>query len=132
MAKFRDIQQDLESVFASPEWVATGIAAYPSTYDGPTGGGEFVRINIISGAGDVGGFSTYRVNGQLRLDLFVAGNDPDKRANEIADILDSILQGRTFTNGTQTRASFLANRGRDEASGSLTRYNYNLPFVYYS
>ena len=131
MPKFRNIQSDIESQFASTAWTTTGITAVPSNYDGPVTG-EFVRINILNGEAGSDTFATSRINGLLRVDMFVPAADADRRANEIADILDGIFQFSTLSRGTQLFGSSIANIGSDPESADLWRYNYNISFIHYS
>ena len=51
---------------------------------------------------------------------------------EIADLLDNLLQNKTFTNGTKTRESGLTVLGLDKDNPELFRGDYSVQFIHYT
>lgn len=133
MARYRNIQSDLEGPFATIDWTGLGITAIPVGYEGTTSEStEFVRINIINGQTVGNLFSGNGITGVVRIDIFVSRGAGTTRVNEIADILDSLFQGKTFDNGTQTRSSSLSPAGPDPDNQAFFRANYVVPFTHHS
>jgi len=127
---FDSIRSDIYSVFASSQWTATGIKAYPANYQGTISNkNEFVRISIISGRAS---FDAYNLNksipGVLILSVFVKTGAGDKRLFEIADILDDIFEGKTLQNGTQFGPGTINVIGLDRDDPALYRGDYTISF----
>ena len=127
---FDSIRSDIYSVFASSQWTATGIKAYPANYQGTISNkNEFVRISILSGKSNFDSFNLQKtVPGLLILSVFVKTGAGDKRLFQIADILDSIFEGKTLQNGTQFGPSTINVIGLDRDDPALYRGDYSITF----
>ena len=131
MAKYAETKADVEGVFASEDWTNNNITAYPSNYQAGDYSSEFVRLEILPNSqrvsyGDIG------VAGNVIVQIFVEAGVGITRATEISDILDTVLQNKIFSRGTQTGASTLAFLGLDASNNSLFRAEYLVPFRKYS
>ena len=128
MPKFVDAQRDLEGAFASSSWT---IPTVPANYQAPNNATEFVRVNVLPGAGN----STYggaADSGMLRVDIYVPSGLGLSRVFEVADLLDALVSRQVFTNGTQTGASTVTAMSIDPANAGLFRASYSVPYRHYS
>lgn len=127
---YADLESDIFSIFASPEWVAENIATYPSNFVGS--GDEFIRVNIIPSS--VGVNKTSKA-GVLIIDIYTPAGRGTKRSSLIADALDKYIANqslKTIANAvTQFNESALANIGPDTDDGSLYASQYTIPFNFY-
>ena len=135
MARYRDIQSDVENIFASDAWIDTGIKAIPSNFNGPVGSDEFVKVEVIPGSPRVF-YGTTSANtsgtiGQIIVQIYTESGRGPTRGYEIADTLDTLLQQARLTNGTRTGSSAVAEIGTDQDNESLFRTEYVVNFTHY-
>lgn len=124
MAKYSDIAEDIETAVGS----ITGLVVIPQGFPAPTGGGSFARMSIIYATDPTNQFGSFGIRGQVEIAIFTPFGSGERPGQDIADQLDDALQGKVFTNGTQTNGSVLVPRGVDSVDASLIRFNYTLPF----
>ena len=130
MAKFRDVQRDVEELFAAETWTDHGIPAYPSNFQGGTYSAEFVRVEFLPGR-PLTTYGSRGVQGQIIIQIYVKAGGGISRAAEIADILDSIIQGQQLPRGTITGTSSITFLGIDSLDNSLFRADYSVGFRRY-
>lgn len=132
MGKYTNLNKIINSVFASPAWVAENIATYPSNMSIPVGITTAIRVNIVASRSNLLNFPK-SVSGQLVIDIFVPSGDGPKMANAVSDTLDRHLSGKTLTDAgsTQLLESTLVDLGDDDANKSLRRFKYSISFNYY-
>lgn len=131
MNKYTQCQQSVFDFFASTEWTNTGIQAMPNNFTAPTGDSEFIRIAVIPSRRGLNINSTY---GQIIIDIFTSANAGPLRYAEIADILDSMLVGKSKSvpGGTlQVADSYLSPHGADKMNASIHRATYGVTFNFY-
>ena len=95
MAKYRNVQTDIESLFATPIWTGNNIQAYPSNYQGGSFADEFVKIEIIPGR-PLLTYGRPGVQGQVIIQIYTKAGEGISRSFQIADILDNLLQEQTL------------------------------------
>ena len=132
MGKYKNLQDDVFSVFASAEWKAESLKVIPTNAINIGESREFLRADILASST---GINSKSVSGLLIVDIFTsAGNGPN-RASLIADKLDSYLANQSIkTNGnnvTQFLGSTMTPRGRDPADKTLHKSVYSIPFNYF-
>jgi len=127
------LKTDVYSIFASTEWLASGVKAYPANYSGLIDNtGPFLRINILPGTPSIAAYELKKkFDGLLILSIFVKAGNGDSDLFTVADTLDSFFQGKTLTNGTQFGVSTLSALGLDPADKSLYRGDYSINFKAY-
>ena len=130
MAKYADVLRDVEELFASTAWTATGIQAYPSNYQGGSFTDEFVRVEVLP-AQPRTSYGSLRVGGQIIVQIYTRAGEGTRRSMEIADLLDTVLQAKTLQRGTQTGTSSLSFLGIDNDDNSLFRADYAISFRNY-
>ena len=131
MAKYRNVQSDIEGVFATEMWTENNIVTYPSNYQGGDFADEFVKIEILPGRP----LTTYTrpgVQGQIIIQIYTRAGEGITRSAAIADILDQVLQVQSFSRGTQTGTSSIAFLGIDSQDNSLFRADYSVSFRNYN
>lgn len=132
MGKFSDLQNDIFSVFNSPEWKAENVKTFPSDFLAMNAGNEYLRVNVIAGSF---GVNRRSVSGILIIDIFTPAGIGPKRSNLIADKLDRYLENKSIslTTGsvTQFQNSAMKPLGVDKDNPSLTRYSYEIPFNFF-
>lgn len=132
MGKYTGLQEDIFSVFATPEWKAEKIKTFPVNFVTVNQGNEFIRVAIVSSGA---GINLSSVSGTFIVDIFTpAGNGP-KQASLIADKLDQYLVGKSLSTNsgavTQlTSSSFDVGRP-DRDNPALFRSTYTIPFNYF-
>jgi len=131
MSKYANVISDIEGQFGTSGWTNTNISAFPSNFRVPANLSEFVKIEVLplSSNSDYGRFG---VEGIVYIQTYVQANQGVKRLMEIADLLDNILQNKTFTNGTQTRESSLNVLGLDRDNPELFRGDFAVDFINYN
>jgi hypothetical protein len=127
MGKYLNLEQDVFSIFGSPEWLAEDIRTYPSNFVATKIEDEFLRVSILPSGG---GVNLRSVSGMMIVEIYIPSGRGTKRLNEIADTLDSYLEGNT-KNRVQMSSSALSIIGEDKDNPSLFRANYSIPFNYY-
>lgn len=130
MAKYSDIQKDIEGVFAGSNWTGNNVSAYPANFVGGNFGDEFVKLEIIPSR-PLPNYGKAGNRGQVIVQIYTQAGKGPSRTYEIADLLDSELQNKTFTNGTQTGTSSLSILGIDNDDKSLFRGDYQISFIKY-
>ena len=123
-----EIQRDLELVFMSPEWTLHNITVVPDGYELL---GEGIKFSVDYDAKSFY-YGGYGVTGRMSLSIYVEAGLGQTRANEIADWLNDVFQGKTLNSGTQTGPSTLIWYGIDPDNNSLARAEYSLPFSRYA
>ena len=130
MAKYRNVQTDIEGVFATSNWTGNGIQAYPSNYQGGSFADEFVKVEIIPGR-PLLTYGSPGVQGQVIIQIYTRAGDGISRSIQIADILDTLLQVQTLPSGTTTGTSSITFLGIDSQDNSLFRADYSVSFRRY-
>ena len=133
MAKFKDVQTDIERLFGGLDdspWLTYGITSYPVNYQGGTYASEFVIVEIIPGR-PLTTYGSQGVQGQVIVQIYTQAGNGISRAVEIADLLDALLQGKQLPRGTITGTSSMSVRGIDSQDNSLFRADYVVPFRRY-
>ena len=131
MAKYSNLQNDIFSVFASAEWLAEGIATYPSLLVPDSPGTEFIRVDIIPSSQ---GVNLTSVGGILIIDIFTQVKSGPKRPTVIADILETFFQGKSFKTGTgvtQFQGSNFSPIKQDRDNPTLGMSTYSIPFNFF-
>jgi hypothetical protein len=131
MSKYTDILSNVETQFATAEWKATTILAYPVNYTVPTDKSEFVKIEVLHLEGNTS-YGRAGISGKLIIQIYVKVNQGSKRLMEIADLLDTLLQNKRLGNGTDTSESSLAILGVDQDIPDLFRGDYVLDFNHFN
>jgi hypothetical protein len=127
MGKFKTIQTDVFSVFASTAWKNEKIKTIPSNIKAPAG--PFIRVNIIT---DGRGVNNISVSGVLIVDIFTeAGKGPDP-AIFIADKLDTYLVNKTLGTASQGVVQFFNSTYSPlDVKDTLSRGQYTIPLKYF-
>lgn len=127
---FDNVLEDIESVFASSLWTTKDIDIYPDNYQGIISNEtEFCRLNVLPSSSrnhSYGG--KVLLSGLIAVKIFVSAGEGQSRTMEIADILDSILQNKRLTNGTELTTSYLNVEGLDPSNKALYSASYIIPF----
>jgi len=132
-SKYTDVLRDVEGLFSSTAWTANNIPAFPSNYDVSAtaqNNQEFVVIEVIPGRN----FTNYGrpgVKGQVIIQIYTAAGQGTARANEIADILDNLMQTRELTRGTLIGTSSMSHLDLDQNDPYLFRTDYSVSFTKY-
>jgi len=129
MGKFSDVQDEIEAIFVTPSWIATELVIIPVNYDGYQPN-EFIRLEIL-GNEQRFYYGSFGISGIVICTIFVPSGEGQTRLNEIADILDTFLQGKTLSDGTQTGPSTLIALGKDEDNSALYKAEYRVGFNKY-
>jgi hypothetical protein len=127
MGKYKQIQDDVFSIFASQEWKEEEIKTIPNNVKSPEG--PFIRVNILT---DGRSLNRVSVEGMLLIDIFTeAGRGPTSAA-EIADALDVFLVnnqlGTSDEGVVQLFSSTFSHMGVEE---TYSRAQYSIPLKYY-
>jgi len=126
MSRYESLENDIFSVFEKPEWANEGIPTFPANYKIPEGLVEFIRINILPGSP---GYNIRSISGVLILEIFSLVGVGSTRTYQIADILDTYLNGKTVSN-TQFMGSVLDSIVVDAVNESLNKTKYQISFNY--
>jgi hypothetical protein len=127
MGKYKNLEQDVFSIFGSEAWLTENIKTYPNNFTATDAGTEFLRVSILpSGSG----VNLRSVSGVLIIEIYVTAGNGTKRISELADKLDEFLEGKTM-NKVQCTSSSLSILGKDKDNPSLFRANYSISFNYY-
>jgi len=129
-SKYADVHADIEEVFATAAWKATKITAIPSNFNVTVGTVEFVKLEILPNSIQQG-YADFGVKGQVIIQIYPESGTGTKRMMAIADILDTLLETKTFIRGTQTGSSVLNVIGTDTANPALYRADYTVGFTLY-
>jgi len=130
---YDEVLDDIESVFASASWTANNITIYPDNYQGTISTqDEFCRLSVLPSTSENyvhGGKKS--LNGLVAVKIFVKAGEGQSRLMAISDILDSVLQNKRLTNGTELATSYLNVEGLDPSNNSLYSARYIIPFKLY-
>jgi len=135
-SRFTDVRTDLEQVFASTEWTSQSITAIPANYAGGTADhDEFVIVETVPGTLTNRRNRSYQnvhtVSGQYIIQIYVRTGTAQVRVMEIADILDTLLNSKRLTSGTQTGIPVVDIVGTDSDDNSLYRADFIVSFLKY-
>jgi hypothetical protein len=132
MGKFKNLQDDVYSIFGSNAWKAENIKTFPANFTSTNQGNEFIRISVVAGNSSV---NLQSVSGLLIIDIFTSAGDGSARTALIADKLDQYLVGKSIKTVEGTLTQFLSStlqpRGNDAVNPALYRSVYSIPFNYY-
>jgi len=126
-SKFVTLENQIFSVFATPEWVAEKISVHPASYINTSKDTSFCRLDIVSSGK---GVNLKSVSGMLIIDIFTPFGVGPRAGSVIADKLDSYLVGKTIV-GTQLMGSTCVPKGPDKANPSLLRSTYTIAFNHF-
>ncbi len=133
MSRYINLENDIFSLFALSNWIAEKIPTFPINYKIPEGLPEFIRINILPSKP---GYNIDSISGILIIEIFSPAGAGSTRTYQIADILDTYLNGKTLKSGTtasntQFFDSVLDQIGKDIANESLAKAKYQITFNHY-
>jgi hypothetical protein len=134
MSKYLEVLNDVESLFGQASWSSNNISAYPSNFpkssENTNVKEEFIVIEVIPGR-PFTNYGTTGLKGQIIIQIYTEVDKGVKRAYEIADILDTILERKELTSGPITGTSSMSNEGVDQDDEHLFRTDYNVSFTKY-
>jgi hypothetical protein len=130
---FDSVLEDIESVFASTSWTTNNIDIYPDNYQGAISDEtEFCRLNVLPSSSENHAHGGKKLlSGLVAVKIFVSAGEGQSRIMEIADILDSVLQNKKLTNGTELNTSYINVEGLDPSNKALYSASYIIPFKLY-
>lgn len=132
MGKYTNTEEDVFSVFAQEAWTNEGIKTFPNNYIAVGSGDEFIRVTIISSGK---GINKMSMSGVFMVEIFIPAGVGVRRANEIADKLDSYLENKTASttlgNNTQFGNSSMVHNGVDKDTPLLHKSTYTLTFNFF-
>jgi hypothetical protein len=136
MSRFTDVRTDLEELFATTDWTATGIQAFPANFAGGTAQhDEFVIVEVVPGKLTTRRNRSFQnvhtVSGQYIVQIYVRTGTAMVRSLEIADILDDLLNSKRLTSGTQTGIPVVDVIGTDTDDKTLYRVDLIVNFIKY-
>lgn len=131
MSKFVNLLSDVEGQFATSTWTSQNISAFPANFRVPETESEFVKLEVLP-LRDNSDYGRCGIEGIIYVQIYVQANQGLKRLMEIADILDTILQAKSLTNGTKTQASSLNVIGVDRDNPELFRADFAVDFTFYN
>ena len=130
MAKYKDVQTDIEEIFGTTAWNRRLITMLPSNYDGGVASPDFLRLEILP-LRPLTNYGRLGISGNIIIQIYTKAGLGISRATEIADILDEFLQSKTLTRGTNTGTSSVSFLGVDSNDNTLFRADYLVPFRNY-
>ena len=131
MSKYANVVSDIEGLFATSAWTTNNISTYPSNYEIPSTDNEFIKIEVLP-LNTNSGYSRAGVQGLIIIQVYVTANKGIRRLMEIADLLDSLLQNKTLSNGTKTESSSISILGQDRDNPNLFRGDYTVNFKFFN
>ena len=131
MSKYANVVSDIEGLFATATWTNNSISAYPSNYEIPSTDNEFVKIEVLP-LNTNSGYSRAGIQGLVIIQVYVTANKGIRRLMEIADLLDSLIQNKTLSNGTKLESSSMSVLGQDKDNPDLFRGDYTVNFKFYN
>jgi len=127
---FDNVLDDIEGIFASSTWLANNIDIYPDNYQGSINDEtEFCRLNVMPSNSEnleYGGLKL--LSGLIAIKIFVGAGEGQSRIMAISDVLDSVLQNKKLTRGTELFTSYLNVEGLDPTNKALYSASYIIPF----
>lgn len=127
MATNTQILTAVETLFSSSDWTDNNIKTYPTNYQGKIDSNEWVRLNVFPFSSNVY-YNDINRSGQIVCNIFVPSGQGMKRAYEIADILNNILERKTISGYLQTTNSFITNIGVDIKNAGLYSVDFTVDF----
>lgn len=131
MSKFQTISKQIYAVFASKSWTDTNIKMLPENYVSGKNNGEFARLSVIPGGRSL---NLKSASGILIIDVFVVSGNGPQRSLVVADKLDELFCGKSFTNPQgrlQFSAGTLSKGTPDIDNSSLYRISYSVTFNFF-
>jgi len=130
---FDNVLDDIEGVFASSSWTTHSIDIYPDNYQGTISDEtEFCRLNVMPSASENLAYGGNKeLSGLVAVKIFVSAGEGQSRIMEISDTLDTVLQYKKLTNGTELHTSYLNVEGLDPSNKALYSASYIIPFKIY-
>lgn len=133
MGKFADISSLIFSIFGTTEWQSESIVTHPSNFTGSVSGNEYIRVSVLTANSKLGYTNLNSMVGQIVIEIFTKAGEGPSRPDQIADVLDKYLVGKSFSSqlGTlQTSASLKVQGKIDSANPALfkTLYTVNLNY----
>ena len=130
MAKYSEVQQDIEEIFGSQAWTSNNLTIYPSNYQGGQYTSEFMRLEILPSR-PLTTYASLGISGNIIVQIYTEAGLGISRPIELADLLDTFLEQKTLPRGTQTGTSSISFLGLDAADNSLNRADYLVSFRRY-
>lgn len=127
------ILRDVESVFGDAAWTANNIKTYPMNYLGSKSSStEYVLLNVLPSSSKNYAYGVSKeTTGLVAVKMFVKAGDGQGRLMAIANLLDTVLQNKTLSNGTKLGTSYLTVEGLDPSNKALYSASYIIPFTHY-
>jgi len=127
------ILRDIEEVFGSVSWTTNNIRTYPMNYLGnKDSNSEYVLMNVLPSSSSNYAFGVKKeTNGLVAVKIFVKAGDGQGRLMAIANLLDTVLDNKTLSNGTKLGTSYLNVEGLDPSNKALYSASYIIPFTHY-
>ena len=127
------ILRDVETVFGSAAWTTNSIKTYPTNYQGSKSSStEYVLLNVLPASSRNYAYGVSKeTTGLVAVKMFVKSGDGQGRLMAIANLLDTVLDNKTLSNGTKLGTSYLTVEGLDPANKSLYSASYIIPFTHY-
>jgi hypothetical protein len=127
------ILRDIEEVFGSASWTTNNIRTYPMNYLGnKDSNSEYVLMNVLPSSSSNYAFGVKKeTNGLVAVKIFVKAGDGQGRLMAIANLLDTVLDNKTLSNGTKLGTSYLNVEGLDPSNKALYSASYIIPFTHY-
>ena len=127
------ILRDIEEVFGSSSWTVNNIRTYPMNYLGnKDSNDEYVLMNVLPSSSSNYAFGVKKeTNGLVAVKIFVKAGDGQGRLMAIANLLDTVLDNKTLSNGTKLGTSYLNVEGLDPSNKALYSASYIIPFTHY-
>lgn len=128
---FAQSVENIESLFGNTAWTTNNIKTFPQNYQGEIGDPEWVRVNIFQGTSVFRYQGGQSVGGLVNCNIFVPVGQGIRRANQIADLLETLFRTNTIS-GVQTTNSFTTNVGVDSENSGLYRLDFTVNFNNYN
>ena len=133
MSVYTNIISQIEGVFGTSEWAATGIDIIPSNFrphDDPQP--EYLVLEVLPASGLMQEYGNrVQIGGLIIVQIYIAVNEGTRRLFEISDTLDTFLNKQAFNFNLQTAESSLEVKGSDPDNGALFRGDYVVKFNSY-
>ncbi|MDB4378623.1 hypothetical protein N9Z41_02515 [bacterium] len=130
---FKNVLDDILTVFSLPNWTTQNIDMYPNDYQGAISNEkEYCRISVFpSNSQNLAHGDIKSLSGTVIIKIFVEAGEGQSRLMEVAEALDSVLQNKKLTRGTELYTSYLNVEGLDPSNQALTSASYIIPFTLY-
>lgn len=130
---FNNVLDDIEDQFATAYWTSQNIKMFPANYMGTVGTQEeYGRVSVLPSTSSYSAHGVIKkLEGLVAIKLFVKAGEGQRRMMAMADILDTLLEHKLLTNGTQLGTSYLSIEGLDSSNSSLYSASYFIPFTTY-